>query len=73
MLGLLPDQFQERAGKMLDKCRHISEYTAKHFHLLTGLISDYLQKKCSFFPRVIKKVENEFTNMIQPIDVKLLN
>lgn len=26
MLGLLPEQFHERAGKMIDKCRHISKY-----------------------------------------------
>jgi hypothetical protein len=27
LLGMLPPQFQERAGKMIDKCRHISKYT----------------------------------------------
>jgi hypothetical protein len=37
MLGVLPDQFKERAGKMVDKCRHISEYTATHLCLYTGL------------------------------------
>jgi hypothetical protein len=55
MLGLLPNQFQERAGKMLDKCRHISEYTAIHLRLLIGLISDYLQQKCSFVLHVLLK------------------
>ncbi|XP_023722060.1 B1 protein-like [Cryptotermes secundus] len=28
LLGMLPDQFQERAGKMIDKCRHIRENSA---------------------------------------------
>jgi hypothetical protein len=49
MLGLLPDQFKERAGKMVEKCRHISEYTAMYLRLYVGLISDDLQQKRSFF------------------------
>jgi hypothetical protein len=67
MLGLLPDQFKERAGKMLDKCRHISEYSAIHLRLYTGL---YKTKVLSFLQMLLEMLRKN-SQIFQPINIKL--
>jgi hypothetical protein len=29
IIGMLPDVIADRGGKMMSKCRHVSEYTAR--------------------------------------------
>ena len=67
MLGLLPDQFKERAGKMIDKCRHISEYTAINLRLYIGLY----KTEVLLFHHMLLKMLRTNSQIFQLINVKL--
>jgi hypothetical protein len=67
MLALLPDQFKERAGKMVEKCRHISEYIATPLRLNTGLY----KTEVLFFLHMLLKMLRTNSQIFQPINVKL--
>jgi len=69
MLGLLPDQFKERAGKMVEKCRHISEYAAIHLRLYVGLH----KTEVFFFLHTLLNMLRTNSQIYQPINVKLWN